>query len=377
VVFYSTRVDNRIHALDAATLTHLASIDAGVGAHELAVDPSGRYLVGTAYGGPGAGHQPADNRVVVIDIATQKVLRTVSLRMPDAKPMQRPNDLVFLPRKARAEGKGSELKKQEPTKQEPAKQDGKQEPAKHEAIEVLLTVESPPHLVKLDILSGDIQRLALGDAYGHMLAMSPSGSEAYVAHVLPGLVSVVDVASLFGADAKAVNGPAAPTHRVEVPTGAEGIACSPRGDVVWVASNRSDVISIVSPKEGKVVRSVACAGFPFRVRFSPDAKHVAVSLPNADAIAVFDAGDEAKVDRIDVTMHEGKAIAARVVPTSIAWSSDSQTVYAVVGGPAEGVVAVDVKSKSVRSVARARGLAADALAVAKVAWQEKNADDAE
>jgi hypothetical protein len=28
-------------------------------------------------------------------------------------------------------------------------------------------------------------------------------------------------------------------------------------------------------------------------------------------------------------------------------------------------------------VARARGLAADALAVAKVAWQEKNADDAE
>jgi hypothetical protein len=156
-----------------------------------------------------------------------------------------------------------------------------------------------------------------------------------------------------------------------VPEGAEGIACAPSGQVVWVASNRGERISVVSPKDGKVVRSFGCEGFPFRLRFSPSGGQVAVSLPNADAIAVFDASDESKVDRIDVTTWKGKAIAARVVPTSIAWSGDGASVFAVVGGPSEGIVAVDVEAKAVRSFVRAAGLTADALVVAKVAWKDE------
>ncbi|MDX2017019.1 MAG: hypothetical protein SFY95_05175 [Planctomycetota bacterium] len=96
-VIYSTRGDEKIHVLAAADLAPMASIVVGAGLHEVALDSSGRFLMGSAYGGPGAGHQPADNRLVVVDLAQRKIHRTIML-----EGLQRPNDIAFVPGKPEA-----------------------------------------------------------------------------------------------------------------------------------------------------------------------------------------------------------------------------------------------------------------------------------
>lgn len=278
-ILLSTRGDNNIVIADAVSLATIATLDAGLGAHELAASRDNLLAIGSAYGGPGQGHNPPDNRLCIVDLAASTLKHTVTL-----EGVKRPNDIAFLGNTHTA----------------------------------AVTVEMPPHLFLIDAEKGVvIDRIKLDHPAGHMLAASPDGSTVYVSHVVAGLVSVIDVPAR-----KVVTTiPAAP--------GAEGMAISPDGSRLWVANNRSHSISIIDTAARTVVQTLKVEGFPFRVRFSPGGAHVAVSCPGSNEIALFDAATLEPLPRVSLRQDAGPA----PQPTSLAFAGDGLVV--VCGGTGE------------------------------------------
>jgi YVTN family beta-propeller protein len=310
VILYSTRGDSKLHVLSADDLSLIGSHDLGVGAHELAVSPDGRWAVGSAYGGPGAGHQPADSRLAVFDLSSGKVHRTV-----DFAPLSRPNDAAFLP----------------------------------DSVHAYITVESPPRIVRVNVDTGEHKPITLDRGTNHMLALSPDGKRLYVAHVIPGGLSVIDTAT------------DAVLSHIALPDGAEGIAVSRDGQRVWVSCNRSDKVVIVDTASGSVERTIECSGFPFRLRLSPDASTVAVSLPKTDEISLFDASDPSNVRRVPLRDAQ-KPAGPALVPTSIAFTRDGSRIAAVCSGGQGEIVLVDVSEGKVIARRKTDGPIPDALA---------------
>ncbi len=307
VLAYATRGDNTIHLVSAADLSPIASIPVGLGAHEIAFSSDGRWLIGSAYGGPGQGHQPADNRLAIVDLAARKLHKTV-----DLKGLQRPNDIAFVPGTSDA----------------------------------IVTVEVPPRLVRVSAATGQYTEVPLKDKTGHMLTLSPDGQTAFVAHVMPGSLSVVDIAS------KAV------TAKVDLPTGAEGLAISPDGARIWVASNRSGAVSIIDAKTRAVDRRLDCPGFPFRVEFAPSGDRVAISCPGSGEVALFDTADPAKVARVSVVAGTPKQAA----PTALAFVDGGRSVAVLCEGPSPELVLISAADAEVTKRVPITGPIPDALA---------------
>jgi hypothetical protein len=296
VFIASTRADNKLIVFKAADLSEIKTIDAGLGAHEIGVSPDNRWAIGSAYGGPGKGHQPPDKRVAIVDLAAMKLHKTV-----DLGELRRPNDIAFLP---------------------------------GPAPEAIITVEDLPHLVRLNAQTGDFTTIKLEHKAGHMMALAPDGKTAFVSHVVPGSVSFVDLAD--GVLSRSVN----------VAQGAEGIACSPDGKSLWVACNRAHRIFVIDTATGSVSREFACSGFPFRMRFSPDGRTVAVSLPAAGSIALFQASDPDKMQSVSVV--EKDAPGKPAAPTSIAFTPDGNALAAVCdAGQTQTLVRIDLTERKV------------------------------
>jgi DNA-binding beta-propeller fold protein YncE len=312
-VLYSTRGDEKVHLLSLPELKPLHVYDAGAGAHELAISADGRYALGSAYGGPGQGHQPADNRVFVLDLPSGK-----RSRMVDLGASKRPNDLAFVGATTTA----------------------------------LLTTEVPAQLVRLDAASGAFTAFALEHKTNHMLALAPDASACFVSHVLPGGVTRFDLATNKA------------TAHAKLPDGAEGIACIARGDRVqlWIGCNRSSKLVVVDAATLQVVHEVARDGFPLRVKASPDGAHVAVSCPLSGEVVLYDANDVSKAKSIDL----GKELARKAAPTSLGFSPDGSQLLVVVAGDTQHLVALDTKTLQVTAKVEAAGPIADALVAGMV-----------
>lgn len=317
-VIYSTRGDTKVHILAAGDLSPLGSIDIGVGAHELACSNDGRWVIGSAYGGPGAGHQPADKRLVIIDMKAGAVHKTIDLGS-----MQRPNDIAFLPGTS----------------------------------EAVVTVEAPPNILRVNAAEGTFSATPIEQKYGHMLALSRDAESVYVSHVVPGGVSILNLAS--GKVESLIN----------VPEGAEGIAASPDGKRLWVASNRAGKVSIIDTVERKLAHTFECEGFPFRVRFSPDGRTVAISCPKDAEVAFFDAADPEKMRRVSV-MEEG--MRTPIAPTSVAFVPSGREVAAMCDGVRAQIVLIDVAASKVVSRRNTEGPIPDALTAGRVLWSKQD-----
>jgi YVTN family beta-propeller protein len=322
-ILYATRGDNKVHLLAADDLRLLKSIDAGLGAHEIAVDATGRFAMGSAYGGPGQGHQPADKRLVVIDLPAAKVHRTITLAGAE-----RPNDIAFIPPEHNAGN----------------------------AFEAWVTAEVPQQVLRVNADTGEVAKHAIDGKAGHMLALAPDANAVYLAHVVPGTVNFIDAAA------------GTVTKTVTVPLGAEGIAIAPDGATLWVASNRSNKVSIIDTKEAKVTTTLDAPGFPFRLRFSPDGKWVAISCPQTQDIALYEASNPKVAHRIDPNKYEDKPLAQQMVPTALAFSPDSASLYALCSGDKPAIIAIDIATRQVRGYTRCQGTIEDALTAATIQW---------
>ncbi len=318
VFLYSTRGDNKMHVVDAADLSLITSHDLGIGAHEFVVSPDGRWAIGSAYGGPGAGHKPADHRLAVFDLKAGKLHRTI-----DIAPLSRPNDAAFLA----------------------------------DSTHAYVTVEAPPRILKVNVESGEHTAITLDRGTNHMLGLSPDAKRLYIAHVMPGGITVIDTAT------------DTVLSHIAVPDGAEGVVVTPDNAKVWVSCNRTDKIMIIDAAKGTIERTIECEGFPFRLRLSPDGKIAAVSLPKSDEVALFDVADPTKVRRVslrDANQPAKTDPAAPVVPTSIAFAPDGSHLAVVC---AKELVLIDIAQAKVVARNAAAGPIADALAAATISMK--------
>lgn len=312
-VLYSTRGDQRVHMLSLPDLKPLWAYEAGAGAHELAISADGRWAIGSAYGGPGPGHEPADNRVFVLDLPSGLRSRTIDLGAS-----KRPNDLAFLGTTSVA----------------------------------VVTTEQPPQLLRLDALTGEFEAFALEHPANHMLALAGDGSACFVSHVLPGGVTRFD---LTKNEVTKFNG---------LPVGAEGICCVGEGAAMrlWIACNRTDRLLVVDANTLKVEHSVARGGFPLRVKASPHGTYVAVSCPKTRTVVVYDAKDVSKAQTVDLS----QATTADQQPTSLAWAPDNGTLLVMANGEMDRIVTIDALTAKTIGYSIADGPIADALVAGMV-----------
>jgi YVTN family beta-propeller protein len=205
------------------------------GPHEAVISPSGRTGIVTIYG---AGGQPG-NQLVIIDIASGAVTRTISLGE-----YTRPHGANFMP--------GDESR-------------------------AVVTSEATQRVLIVDIVKGTVLSAIPTEAAGsHMVAVTGDGKRAFTSNVGSGGTTEIDLAG-----AKFV-------RAIAVGPRAEGIAVVPDGSTVWVGSNTNGTVSVIDTKTGQVVETLTGLGMPYRLAASADNRLMIICDPQGDRIHVAD-----------------------------------------------------------------------------------------
>lgn len=237
------KAEASVSLLDAGSGRELAKVQVGSGPHEVAISPDGTTAVVANYG-----QRLPGNTLTVIDIAAMRVRATI-----DLGDYHRPHGIQYFP-------------------------DGKRVAVTAEVEQAVLIVDVELRTVEAAVRTAQ--------EISHMLVLSPEGSRIYVSSIVSGTMIAVDVAS------------GAVIGTVATGAGAEGLDISPDGTEVWVGNRADDTLSIVDTQTLAITASLPCPGFPIRVKFTTDGKHVLVSTATASAVAVFDAVGRVEIKRI-------------------------------------------------------------------------------
>ena len=269
-------------ASDGTRAKHLA---VGNGPHEAAISDDGTIAVVTIYGA-----QVPGNQLAVIDLARDSVIRMIDLGT-----YTRPHGAVFL------------------------------SDTPHR---VAVTSESTRFVVIVNVDAGTVERAIPTNARAsHMIAVPADKKLGYTANIVENNVSEVDlVAGTF-------------VRTFAVPPRPEGIAVTPDGSEVWVGSNQTGAVTVISTRTGEVTHTITGAAFPYRLGSSPDGKTMAI----VDATAN-------KVHFADVASHSIVGVISLAQPRGVIIGPDNKIAYVTLGGGS--VEIIDIANLSVtRSIA--------------------------
>jgi YVTN family beta-propeller protein len=253
--------------IDVANGETLATLKTGVGPHEVAVHPAGRFAVVADYGEA----QPGSS-LTVLDLDELQVVGSIDLGAPI-----RPHGVVFEP-------SGEHL---------------------------WVSAETQRQVWRVSFPAGEVELKIDSEASAtHMVAWAPDG-RVFTANIGSGSTSVV--------------GPRADGRYgllAQVPTGggAEGVCVTPNGKHVWVSNRADDSVSVLDAATLKVIKELPCAGFPIRAEACPDGRLVLVSSATGGAVTLFDAVDHSELVRIAMPFavgEEGDAILGQMGESSI------------------------------------------------------------
>ena len=239
--------------IDAATMKTLATLPVGVGPHEAAVSPDGRWAVVTNYGN----REVLGNTLSVIDLSapTLSVVRTI-----DLGEYHRPHGAAFI-------------------------QDGRT---------IVVTSETSQRLVMVDFASGTVDTALATNARGsHMVAVRRDGKRAWTANIAEGNVTEFDLAARRTVRSL----PAAPM--------AEGIATTPGGILLWVGSNADKTVTIIDTEKGEKIGTLTGFGSPYRVGISRTGRIAVVNDPVGNKIWLFEVGSNRELARLDLGKEKG------------------------------------------------------------------------
>ena len=272
----------------SATIIELATgavshLSVGLGPHEAAISPDGKWGFVTVYG---VGGQPG-NQVAVIDMAEKKVVRHI-----DLGGYTRPHGVVPIA--------GSPLK-------------------------LMVTSEATQNIVLVDAEKGSVLTAIPTGAQGsHMVSLSVDATRAYTANVGSGTMTAFDLTS------------GKTTGSVAIGPRSEGLASNPAGTEVWVGSNELGTVSLVNVAAMKVEAVIPGFAVPYRLAVSPDGKVVAVCEAGSTRIGLIDAAARKSIGAVDV----GGS------PRGVFVSPDSKHALVTLG-PENAVVIIDLGSKAV------------------------------
>ena len=241
-------------------------VTVGDGPHEAAISPDGRIAVVTIYGARVAGSQLA-----IVDLERDSVLRTIELA-----PYTRPHGVAFL-------GDRNDR--------------------------VVVTSESTRNVVLVDLDSGALDPIATEAAGSHMVAVNAAGTRAWTADIGSNSVTELDLVGRRR------------LRSIAVPARPEGVAVTPDGGEVWVGSNETGAVTVVSSALGTAVATLTETRFPYRLTASPDGRRVAIVDGMGDRLVVA-----------DVATHTVTGSIVLPAPRGVAISPDSRTAYVTLAG---------------------------------------------
>lgn len=279
VVVVANQESGSVSVLSADGLT-MKTLSVGTGPHEAQVSPDGRTAVVTIYGDRTPG-----NRLAIIDLARDTVVRTIDLGR-----YARPHGVRFLA------GRSDRI---------------------------AVTSEVAGAVLLIDLKTDSITPVATSGRTSHMVAVSADGRRAWTANVRDNSVSELDLASH------------AFVRKVTVPAGPEGITVTPDGSEVWVGSNETGAVTVISTATGQPVHTFSGATFPYRLDVSPDGKR----------IAIVD-GKGGQVLLVDRASRQATGTVRLDDPRGVSFAPDGRTAWVTVG--AGEVAEVDVVGATVK-----------------------------
>ena len=269
--------------IELATGT-VTSFDAGTEPHDVAVSPDGRWGVLSNFG-PGSANDFRGNKLIVVDIAAKKIVRTIDLG--DYRGL---HDVLFRP--------GA------PT-------------------HVVVTAQTSRRIVEVDIVTGKV--IGAADTRGdrsHTLAITRDGRTAFTTNEGTSTVSKMDLTThSFVATFPA-------TENVE------GIGVTADGNELWVGSTAIGGVQVFATESGKVVATLPQFRYPVRVVVSSDGRRVVISDPGCKAVVVADPATR-KVVRV-IRADAGTFLVGEIAP-------DSRVAFAA-SGDAGRVVSLDLET---------------------------------
>lgn len=209
----------------------------GTGPHEVDVSPDGRTAVVANYGSNVPG-----NSLTIIDIPTSRVVGTIELGKHT-----RPHGLDWLADNRR----------------------------------IAVTTEGSGSLLVVDVVDGKIEQAYPTDQeLSHMVAVSEPEDDrnlvAFVSSIGSGSVTRIELG-----DDRIVSR--------KIGGGAEGIAVSPDGKTVWVASRDTNELHVLAADTLATLETLETGEFPIRVEFTHDGQHVAVTNAKDDTLGIYNA----------------------------------------------------------------------------------------
>jgi DNA-binding beta-propeller fold protein YncE len=258
----------------------IRNVHVGTGPHEAQVSPDGRIAVVTVYG-----TQTPGNQLAVIDLVRDTVVRTIDLGR-----YTRPHGVVFLA--------GSSDR-------------------------VAVTSEATNTVLIVDLSTGAIQAIPTNARGSHMVAVSEDGTRAWTANVADNSVSELDL----------TRGTFVRTYD-DLPSRPEGITVTPDGEEVWVGSNDTGAVTVISTSTGQVLHTLTGARFPYRLAASPDGSRIAIVDGMGGALLVADVLSKRVVTTIPL-----------VEPRGVSIAGDNRTAWVTLGGGQ--VVEVDIEAGTV------------------------------
>ncbi|MDA1260693.1 MAG: hypothetical protein O3A20_08730 [Planctomycetota bacterium] len=221
--------------LELSTGEERVRLPVGVGPHEVAVSPDGRWAVVANYG-----TQVPGSSLTVLDLLEERAARTIELGAA-----ARPHGLLYEP-------------------------DGEH---------VWVTAEQRKSLLRVRVSDGvTVQEIATPQPIGHMVTRAPY-DHIFVSHIGGGGITPVRPTS-DGWKAGAF-----------LPTGggAEGLAMDGRGDALWVGNRADDTLTVINPSNMKILATLPAEGFPIRLQFTTDGYTVLVSCAQAGVLRFYNA----------------------------------------------------------------------------------------
>ena len=268
---------------DGLTMKH---VTVGNGPHEAAISRDGKWAIVTIYGA-----QQPGNQLAVIDLERDSVVRTISLGQ-----YTRPHGGLFI-------GSSNTL--------------------------VAVTSESTRNLVIVNIATGTVETAIPTEAAGsHMVALTRDGSRAYTGNVGGASVSEIDL-----------NTRKLLRTFTGLPAQPEGIGVTPDGAEVWVGSNATGAVSVISTATWQITHNIPGSTFPYRFNPSPDGRVMAI----VDAQA-------SRVHFVDVATKQVTRTVQLPQPRGVTIGSDNKTAYITLA--AGSLAVVDIPSGGqVRTIA--------------------------
>lgn len=287
--------EDTVSFVDLASGRECARVKTGRQPHEIALSPNRRQAAVVAYGG---------TTIDILDVPRAGLVRRI-----DLSPAAGPHGIVWL-------------------------RDGR----------LAIAAERSRSLEIVDPRNGAVRSIPIGQAGTHMLAVSPDERTGYVANIMAGTVSVVDLVKAEKVADIAVGG---------YP---EGIAVSRDGRQLWVGDDAAPRLRVVDLATRKVIDTLPTDSAAFRVAISPDGKTAVTSNVATGTLNLFDTASRKPLRTIHVSGD------ARAMQVTLAFSRNGRRLF-VAETMKDTIAEVDLASASVvRRIAAGRN--GDGLGIA-------------